>query len=139
MNESDLLKFKVDIVQIKNLIKKIGPKYPQIASVYLFGSSARGDVEETSDIDILFITKDNAIDFFLTLSRDEDYQALENWAFEIVEGGLSPLICSAKELAEEFDTLIEKIAQEGIHLYGANLNSKIFQKSLNRKKKVLIC
>ena len=39
------------IDEIKNIVTPIAEKY-QIAQVYLFGSFARGDFDEQSDIDI---------------------------------------------------------------------------------------
>ena len=132
-SESGLSNIQVDFKQIKILAEKIGEKYSFIITIYLFGSAARGNANKKSDIDIFILTEGNPTEIFLTLSRDENYTKLENWAFDVVDGGLSLLICNKKELIDDFDTLLEKILREGIRLYGANLNMVLSQ--IPRKKK----
>ena len=134
-NESELgiSNIKLDFNQIKIFAEKIGEKYSFIITIYLFGSAARGNASKKSDIDIFILTEGNPTEIFLTLSRDENYTKLENWAFDVVDGGLSLLICNKKELIDDFDTLLEKILREGIRLYGANLNMVLSQ--IPRKKK----
>ena len=56
--------------ELKPLLSKI-KKVPEVVAVYLFGSHARGEARETSDIDICIITKD--IDF-------EREAEVANWA-----------------------------------------------------------
>lgn len=63
------------------------------------------------------------MEFFLILSKDPDYNELEDWAFNQVESGLSPLICNKQEIKKNFDTLIDRILMEGICLYGMELNA----------------
>ena len=134
-SESDLSNIQVDFKQIKILAEKIGEKYSFIITIYLFGSVARGNASKKSDIDIFILTEGNPTEIFLTLSRDENYKKLENWAFDVVDGGLSLLICNKKELIDDFDTLIEKILTEGIRLYGAHLNMILNQIPRKKKKK----
>lgn len=141
-NESELSlsNIQVDFKQIKILAEKIGEKYSFIITIYLFGSAARGNANKNSDIDMFILTEGNPTEIFLTLSRDENYKKLENWAFDVVDGGLSLLICNKKELIDDFDTLLEKILREGIRLYGANLNmvlSQIPRKTKQNKTKLL--
>ena len=119
--------------RIKIFAEKIGEKYSFIISIYLFGSAARGNANKESDIDFFILTEGNSSEIFLTLSHDEDYKKLEDLAFDVVEGGLSPLICNKKELIDDFDTLLEKILKEGIRLYGENLEIVLSQ--IPRKKK----
>lgn len=46
------------IENIKNIVKPIADKY-KVHSVYLFGSYARGDADENSDLDFLVFGGDN--------------------------------------------------------------------------------
>ncbi|MEE9378613.1 MAG: nucleotidyltransferase domain-containing protein [Candidatus Lokiarchaeia archaeon] len=132
-SELNLSNIEVDLKQIKIFAEKIGEKYSFIISIYLYGSTARGNANKESDIDFFILTEGNPTEIFLTLSRDEDYKNLEDWAFDVIEGGLSPLICTKKELINDFDTLLEKILKEGIRLYGANFDTILSQ--IPRKKK----
>ncbi len=137
-NESELnsSNIEVDFKPIKIFAEKIGEKYSYIINIYLFGSAARGSANKESDIDFFILTEGNPSEIFLTLSHDEDYKNLEDWAFDIVEGGLSPLICNKKELIDDFDTLLEKILKEGIRLYGENLD-QIPRKKNNNESELL--
>jgi len=127
------LNFQKNIAHIRKSAEKIGLRYPQIISIYLFGSIARGDADEFSDIDLFILIDDSATNFFLILNHDVDYKLLEDWALNVVEGGLSPLILNKKELMGDFDTFLGRILQEGILLFGENL-ILLFNK-INHKKK----
>jgi len=128
-----LLNFQRNIVHIRKLAEKIGLRYRQIISIYLFGSVARGDADEFSDIDLFILIDGSATNLFLTLNRDVDYKLLEDWALNIVEGGLSPLILNRKELTGEFDTFVGRILQEGIFLFGENL-MPLLNKTTHKQK-----
>ncbi|TFG26030.1 MAG: nucleotidyltransferase domain-containing protein [Promethearchaeota archaeon] len=133
-SEQNFSNIEVDLKLIKLFAEKIGEKYSFIISIYLFGSAARGNANKESDIDLFILIKGNPTEKFLTLSNDEDYKNLEDWSFNIVEGGLSPLICNKKELVNDFDTLLNKILKEGIRLYGANFD-KILSPVPRKKRK----
>ncbi|MHA1294728.1 MAG: nucleotidyltransferase family protein, partial [Promethearchaeota archaeon] len=96
-------KIEIDINQIRKFAEQFGPKYYQIISIYLFGSVARGDADEESDIDLLFLLKEKIPDFLTILTHDENYLILEDWALKRLEGGINPLICDIDELANDFD------------------------------------
>ena len=49
----------VTIKQIRKVVSEVVVKYPNIYSVYLFGSYARGEERENSDIDLLIIDDPN--------------------------------------------------------------------------------
>ena len=123
----------IDLNIIRSLAKKIGPKYPQINSIYLFGSVARAEVDNESDIDLFFLIDGKCSNFFDVLVRDEDYKSLEDWALEKVEGGLTPLICNTEELVNDFQTLYDKLLLEGIRLFGSDL--KELESTMRHKKK----
>ena len=68
---TDIKKSIYTIKEIKNIIKPILSKYG-ITEIYLFGSYARGEAKESSDIDIAIITddfKNDIIDEELNLMR----------------------------------------------------------------------
>ncbi len=141
-NESELniSNIKVNLKPIEIFSEKIGEKYSFIISIYLFGSVARGDASKESDIDLFILIEGNPAEIFLTLSNDEDYKILDDWAFDVVDGGLSPLVCNKKELIDDFDTLIDKILKEGNCLYGTNLDmllSQIPRKKSNKESQLL--
>ena len=73
------LNFQKNIAYIRKSTEKIGLRYPQIISIYLFGSIARGDADEFSDIDLFILIDDSATNFFLILNHDVDYKLLEDW------------------------------------------------------------
>ena len=52
--------------KIKKLIIGYFDKKPQVATVYLYGSQARGEAKKDSDIDlaVLFTKKQDSLDFF---------------------------------------------------------------------------
>jgi len=131
--QPNLLNLQKNIDHIRKSAEKIGLRYPQIISIYLFGSIARGDADELSDIDLFILIDGNTTDIFLTLNRDVDYKLLEDWALDVVEGGLSPLILNRNELINEFDTFIRRILQEGILLFGENL-VPLFNKTTHKQK-----
>lgn len=132
-SELNLSNIEIDLKPIKRITEKIGKKFSSIISVYLFGSMARGNANKESDIDIFFLIEGNPTEIFFKLTKDENYKILEDWSFNVVEGGLSPLICNKKELINDFDTLIDKILIEGICLYGPKLDMILRQ--IPRKKK----
>ncbi|BFI76967.1 nucleotidyltransferase domain-containing protein [Sulfurisphaera ohwakuensis] len=41
----------------KEIVEKVSEELPQLTEVYIFGSRARGDYLDTSDIDLLFVFK----------------------------------------------------------------------------------
>ncbi|MHA1369582.1 MAG: nucleotidyltransferase family protein [Promethearchaeota archaeon] len=45
---------RFDIGRVKQIVKQLGEKYAQIKSIYLFGSVARGDADDKSDLDLFF-------------------------------------------------------------------------------------
>ena len=120
-NDSIEIAIEIDLNQIRRIAEKIGPKYDQIKSIYLFGSVARGDADKKSDIDLFFLVRGKSSDLITILTHDDDYGAFEDWAFEKVEGGVNPIVCNKDELINDFSTLTEKILIEGIRLYGQDI------------------
>ena len=124
---------EIDIDRIRRFARTIGQKYQQIKSIYIFGSVARGDTDDKSDIDLLFLVYEEISGFYDILSHDEDYRIFEDWALEKVEGGINPFVCDSEVLVRDFDTLVEKILLEGIKLYGKDI--KELKNRLEQQKK----
>ncbi len=135
-NSSDSIHsiIEIDIARIRRFAGMIGQRYQQIKSIFLFGSVARGDTDEKSDIDLLFLIYENNSGFYDVLSHDDDYRIFEDWALEKVEGGVNPFVCDSEELIRDFDTLIEKILLEGIRLYGKDIEGLQNRLQQERKK-----
>lgn len=67
--EHGLLTFR----QIQHFARLIFGKYPQVRCAYLFGSYARGDAKETSDVDILVVLNGTmGMDFYGMAQELED-------------------------------------------------------------------
>lgn len=91
------------IDDLKRIITPIAEKY-QVASVYLFGSFARGDYNEQSDID-LRIEKGNMKGMFALCGfYTEVSEALERKVDVLTTGSLD-------------DTFLEEIQKEEVMLY----------------------
>lgn len=91
------------IDELKRIITPIAEKY-QIAQVYLFGSFARGDFDEESDIDIR-IEKGNLRGMFaLCEFYTEVSEALERKVDVLTTGSLS-------------DEFLESIREDEVMLY----------------------
>ncbi|MHA1734562.1 MAG: nucleotidyltransferase family protein [Promethearchaeota archaeon] len=84
---------EVDVEYLKSSFERMGEAVPGILSVYLFGSFARGDADESSDVDVLVVASESAgAGVNTTLQRNPDFQELETWALDLVEDGLGPLV-----------------------------------------------
>jgi predicted nucleotidyltransferase len=98
------------LFKIKSLIKEIEPD----AKIILFGSTARGDSKENSDIDLLILVNKNHI------SRKEEKRIkYPLYDLEFDTGQIiSPFIISALEWENKhsFTPLYKNIKEEGIEL-----------------------
>jgi predicted nucleotidyltransferase len=98
------------LIRIKSLIKEIEPD----ARIILFGSTARGDGMEESDIDLLILVNKNHI------SRQEEKRIkYPLYDLEIDTGKIiSPLIISALEWENKHSItpLYKNIKEEGVEL-----------------------
>ncbi|MBD3254189.1 MAG: hypothetical protein GF383_03810 [Candidatus Lokiarchaeota archaeon] len=130
---SENVHVEINISRIRRFAELMGNKYKQIKSIYLFGSVARREADEKSDIDLLILVGDDDLKFSDILLYDVDYRNFDDWALDQLEGGVNPFICTAEELVQDFDTLVGKILLEGIKLYGKNI--KGLQKRVERKWK----
>jgi predicted nucleotidyltransferase len=72
-----------EIVALTELKEKIAEKYPG-AEIILYGSKARGDYDENSDIDILIVINDN-----YNIDKDISFKELEERYFLPVDKKIS--------------------------------------------------
>ncbi|WP_051345829.1 nucleotidyltransferase domain-containing protein [Thermodesulfovibrio yellowstonii] len=95
---------------LNELIEKIRVSYPLIKKIILYGSKARGDFTEESDIDLLFITKK-------PLNKQEKYEIFDFISeLELKYNVLaSALFINEKELKER--SLFREIKKDGITLW----------------------
>jgi len=106
------LAYKRTIEELKHeLIGKLGDK---ISSLILYGSAAKGDMREESDIDVLVITKDDDNEIYDEMSKIRTDVDLKN-------GSLTSLISISRREIEEYLKLnspfIKDVIKEGIILY----------------------
>ncbi|MET3903937.1 nucleotidyltransferase domain-containing protein [Paenarthrobacter sp. 4246] len=79
--------------------------------VTLFGSAARGDMRNDSDIDLLFIIRDG--------TGDELYDQIGDLALDVYRltgNDVRPMIYEASEVRKA--PIFDSIMREGVHLYG---------------------
>ncbi|MEJ5226975.1 nucleotidyltransferase domain-containing protein [Thermodesulfovibrio sp.] len=97
---------------LNELIEKIRISYPLIKKIILYGSKARGDFTEESDIDLLFITEK-------PLDKKEKYEIFDLLSgIELKYNVLgSALFINEKELIEKERSLFREIKKDGITLW----------------------
>lgn len=97
---------------LEGIIQKITPMYPMINKIVFYGSKARGDFTEESDIDIIFIT-----DYALPRSlKFEIYDAI--YEFEVEYDVIISVVFVSKEVFEaKITPFIRQVHREGITLW----------------------
>ncbi len=106
------LAYKRTIEELKHeLIEKLRDK---ISSLILYGSAAKGDMKEESDIDVLVITKDDDNEIYDEISKIRTDVDLKN-------SSLTSLISLSRREIEEYLKLnspfIKDVIKEGVILY----------------------
>jgi predicted nucleotidyltransferase len=97
---------------VEDIVQKIPSVYSLINKIILYGSRARGDFLEDSDIDILFVT-DYSIPRVL---KFEIYDML--YEFEVEYGVIISVIFVSKEVFETRTTsFIRQVQREGVILW----------------------
>lgn len=97
---------------LNELIEKIRISYPIIKKIILYGSKARGDFTEESDIDLLFITEK-------PLDKQEKYEIFDflsgiEFKYNVLS---SALFINEEELKEKERSLLREIKKDGITLW----------------------
>ena len=99
-------------IGLKGLVNELTEKYPVIKTIILYGSKARGDFLEESDIDLLFIS-DNNIPWSIKAEMSDIIYNHE-LATDIV---LSAIFISESEYKTRVSLFLMKVRKEGIVLW----------------------
>ena len=99
-------------IGLKGLINELTKKYSSIKTIILYGSKARGDFLEESDIDLLFIS-DNNIPWSLKAEMSDIIYDHE-LANDIV---VSAIFVSEFEFKNKLSLFLMKVRKEGIVLW----------------------
>lgn len=97
---------------VPELASRIARWRTRPVQVTLFGSAARGDMSDESDIDLLFIAEDDADDVFF-----ENLNGLAIRASEMTGNDVRPLVYEVSEISPA--PIFGSILREGVHVYGA--------------------
>ncbi|MDI6891317.1 MAG: nucleotidyltransferase domain-containing protein [Thermodesulfovibrionales bacterium] len=97
---------------LKGIIEELTGKYPFIKKIILYGSKARGDYMEESDIDLLFITANDIPRLFKMEMSDVIYN--HELANDIV---VSAIFVSESEFSESVSLFFRKVKKEGIIIW----------------------
>lgn len=97
---------------INGIIGEVTEKYPFIKKIILYGSKARGDFYEESDIDLLFITDS-------PVSRSLKYEISDiiynhELANDIV---VSAILIPESEFTDKVNPFINKVKREGMVIW----------------------
>jgi uncharacterized protein len=97
---------------LHGIISEITKRYPPVKKIILYGSKARGDFAEDSDIDLLFITDKELSRSLKNKILDVIYNyELKN---DIV---ISAIIMSESIFNNQVSTFLKKVKREGIVLW----------------------
>lgn len=99
-------------VGLKGIIDEIVTKYPFIKKIILYGSKARGDFLEESDMDLLFITDGNIPRAMKAQISDVIYN--HELANDIV---VSAIFTSESEFDKRVSLFLMRVKKEGIILW----------------------
>ncbi|MHA1233347.1 MAG: nucleotidyltransferase domain-containing protein [Candidatus Helarchaeota archaeon] len=91
-------------------------------SIYLFGSVAKGNYTKNSDLDLLLVLNNSADNrLFYKIIKTKEYRKFDSNISKFLEKGLNLYISTLNELIENNPTLLLKVLEEGILLWGRNL------------------
>ena len=101
------------IDELKGLIEPIAKKY-QISTIYLFGSYARGDADENSDVDILIKREGSIIKGLIMGTLYEELSEIIGKEIDLI----TEEAISQHDFKNTSPWLYENIFAERIKLYG---------------------
>ncbi len=114
---------------LEELSRRIIDFLPQVQSLVLFGSAARGDMTETSDVDILVLVPNLPQESFNQLMRDIDKTAMLIAATHPVR--LAPITMTTKDFENalrEKRRIAEDALRDGIVLLGGDRYLRLLSK-----------
>ena len=107
---------------IEEFLRRALERYrEEIEGIILFGSVARGEGKEDSDVDVLVIVKERNI---------EDMKEIHGIAFEVSmehSQDISPKIYAVNEVLNRIEigaSFIKEVLKEGVSLYGEKCRAK---------------
>ena len=123
MNKKDMQIQEKYQEAVEEFVRRVKGKYKdKIDSIILFGSVARGEAKEDSDVDILVVVKERNI---------EDMKEIHGIAFEVSmehSQDISPKIYAVNEILNRMEIgapFIKEVLKEGVSLYGEIRTGKI--------------
>jgi predicted nucleotidyltransferase len=117
--------FRAERETVNHLISTIRPFFQnrKIVSAAIFGSVARGEEKQTSDVDLLVVSKDKDI-------ANECIAKANTATLSTFATALSPLIMDKQELARRRnEKLVKSILQSYIIIYGKDLREICLDKN----------
>jgi len=99
--------------ELKKIVAPIAEKY-QLPAVYLFGSYARGDATDKSDVDVLFNGHGSKVRGFLLGALYDDLQTSLGKPIDL----LDEVALEQPEVKAETPWVRENIFRERIQIYG---------------------
>ena len=101
-----------ELEALKGIIDAVTDRFPWIGKIILYGSKARGDFREESDVDLLFAVEGK-------VSRDEKTRIYDLlFGFEVDHGVLvSVVFASPDDLAEGTSAVLRRVRKEGIEVW----------------------
>ncbi|WP_068861152.1 nucleotidyltransferase domain-containing protein [Thermodesulfovibrio sp. N1] len=115
--------------KLSELIEKIKVLYKEnLIAIVLFGSAARGDFSQSSDIDLLLILKDS-----IESKRQRILDFYEKVGYEFENHFLSPIILTQKELSEYFPFCVGILKDHKVLYDDENIVGELI-KMIDKKK-----
>jgi predicted nucleotidyltransferase len=104
---------------LEELSKRIFDFLPQVQSLVMFGSAARGEMTKTSDVDVLVIVPNLTQEPFNELMRDVDRQARE--VADTYPMNLAPITITMKDFeaaVREKKRIAQDVLRDGLMIFG---------------------
>jgi len=99
--------------ELKEIVSPIAEKY-QLPAVYLFGSYARGDATDESDVDVLFNGRGSKIHGFLLGALYDDLQSSLGKQLDLIDEAA----LEQPEVKAETPWFLDNIVRERVQIYG---------------------
>jgi predicted nucleotidyltransferase len=114
---------------LPGLVERLKDLYKDdLLAVFVFGSTARGDVSQSSDVDLLVILEHSPL-----RKRQRVYEFYEKLGFDLGEHFLSPIILTKEEITKSLP-FYAGILSEGKVLYEKDKFAKTLLNSVERLK-----
>ncbi|MEW6416494.1 MAG: nucleotidyltransferase domain-containing protein [Nitrospirota bacterium] len=97
---------------LKGIIDELVSKYPFIKRIILYGSKARGDFIEDSDVDLLFIVEGDVSRSIKMQMNDIIYNY--ELSHDVV---ISAIFVSERDFRDKVNTFLMKVRKEGIVIW----------------------